>query len=271
MQVQSVAIGWQVYDMEKTALSLGLVGLCQFAPMFLLTLPAGDISDRYDQRKVYAWAARLQSLCSLLFVALTLFAVREAYAFYAVLVLFGAARGFAAPPPTCETVMCSRSFSSILSPIPFTSRNSSTERNGVASRYATIARAFDSPIPGSAARSATEAVFRSTVEATSACAIPADAPASATASTHRAAADFARRHPPLPAPFPLPSSISVPLRRPAACAWLRRTRRRTPETSFPFRRGAVGSRSRGDSAREECASMARRESMHRGALRARLR
>ncbi len=97
MQVQSVAIGWQVYDMEKTALSLGLVGLCQFAPMFLLTLPAGDISDRYDQRKVYAWAARLQSLCSLLFVALTLFAVREAYAFYAVLVLFGAARGFAAP------------------------------------------------------------------------------------------------------------------------------------------------------------------------------
>ena len=97
MQVQSVAIGWQVYDMEKTALSLGLVGLCQFAPMFLLTLPAGDISDRYDQRKVYAWAARLQSLCSLLFVALTLFAVREAYAFYAVLVLFSAARGFAAP------------------------------------------------------------------------------------------------------------------------------------------------------------------------------
>ncbi len=97
MQIQSVAIGWHVYDMEKTALSLGLVGLCQFAPMFLLTLPAGDISDRYDQRKVYAWAARLQSLCSLLFVALTVFAVREAWAFYAVLVLFGAARGFAAP------------------------------------------------------------------------------------------------------------------------------------------------------------------------------
>ena len=62
MQVQSVAIGWQIYDMEKTALSLGLVGLCQFSPMFLLTLPAGDISDRHDQRRVYAWAARLQSL-----------------------------------------------------------------------------------------------------------------------------------------------------------------------------------------------------------------
>jgi hypothetical protein len=39
IQVQSVAIGWQVYDMERTPLALGLVGLCQFAPMFLLTLP----------------------------------------------------------------------------------------------------------------------------------------------------------------------------------------------------------------------------------------
>lgn len=97
MQVQSVAIGWQIYGMEKTALSLGLVGLCQFLPMFLLVLPAGDISDRHDQRRVNAWAARLQSLCSLLFLALTLFAVRQAWAFYAVLVLFGAARGFAAP------------------------------------------------------------------------------------------------------------------------------------------------------------------------------
>jgi len=97
MQIQSVAIGWQIYDMEKTALSLGLVGLCQFVPMFLLTLPAGDISDRYDQRRVYAWAARALSLCSLIFLLLTLFGVRSSLPFYAVLVLFGAARGFAAP------------------------------------------------------------------------------------------------------------------------------------------------------------------------------
>ena len=45
IQVQSVAIGWQVYDMERTPLALGLVGLCQFLPMFLLTLPAGDITE----------------------------------------------------------------------------------------------------------------------------------------------------------------------------------------------------------------------------------
>ncbi len=97
MQIQSVAIGWQVYDMVHTPLALGLVGLAQFAPMFLLTLPAGDITDRHDQRFVYTWAARVLSLCSLIFVGLTLLHVRIAWPFYAVLVLFGAARGFSAP------------------------------------------------------------------------------------------------------------------------------------------------------------------------------
>jgi MFS family permease len=97
MQVQSVAIGWQVYDMVRTPLALGLVGLCQFAPMFLLTLPAGDITDRFNQRRVYSLAAALQAGCSALFLILSIFAPHTPSAFYAVLVLFGAARGFAGP------------------------------------------------------------------------------------------------------------------------------------------------------------------------------
>jgi MFS family permease len=97
MQIQSVAIGWQLYDMVHTPLALGLVGLCQFLPMFLLTLPAGDITDRHDQRLVYTWAARLLSLCSLVFAVMSATPVRAAWPFYAVLVLFGAGRGFSGP------------------------------------------------------------------------------------------------------------------------------------------------------------------------------
>lgn len=97
MQVQSVAIGWQIYDIERTPLALGLVGACQFLPMFLLTLPAGELADRYDQRKVLAAALALQGVCAALFMALSLAAPRNAPAFYAVLVLFGAARGFSGP------------------------------------------------------------------------------------------------------------------------------------------------------------------------------
>src|ERR1700744_6108428 len=96
-QVQSVAIGWQIYEMERTPLALGLVGLCQFAPMFLLTLPGGDITDRFNQRRVYSLAAGLQALCSALFLALSIFRPHTAWLYYLVLVLFGAARGFSGP------------------------------------------------------------------------------------------------------------------------------------------------------------------------------
>jgi MFS family permease len=97
VQVQSVAIGWQIYDMERTPLALGLVGLCQFLPMFLLTLPAGDLTDRFNQRRIYALAAGLQACCSALFLGLSLWTPHTAWPFYLVLVLFGAARGFAGP------------------------------------------------------------------------------------------------------------------------------------------------------------------------------
>ena len=83
--------------MERTPLALGLVGLCQFLPMFLLTLPAGDITDRFNQRRVYSLAARLQALCSALFLLLSLFRPDSAWMYFVVLVLFGAARGFAGP------------------------------------------------------------------------------------------------------------------------------------------------------------------------------
>jgi len=97
MQVQSVAIGWQIYNIANTPLALGLVGACQFLPMFLLTLPAGEISDRYDQRKVYAIALAMQGICSAIFMVLSLKTPHNTMLFYATLVLFGAARGFSAP------------------------------------------------------------------------------------------------------------------------------------------------------------------------------
>ncbi len=97
IQVQSVAIGWQIYDMERSPLALGLVGLCQFLPMFLLTLPAGDITDRFNQRRVYSLAAGLQAACSALFLALSLLRPHSSWMYFLVLVLFGAARGFAGP------------------------------------------------------------------------------------------------------------------------------------------------------------------------------
>jgi hypothetical protein len=97
MQVQSVAIGWQIYDIERTPLALGLVGLCQFVPMFLLTLPAGELADRVDPRRLLAVTEVVQAVCSGLFLLCSLVSPHHALPFYIVLALFGASRGFSEP------------------------------------------------------------------------------------------------------------------------------------------------------------------------------
>ncbi len=64
-QIQSVAIGWEIYLRTGDPLALGLVGLVQAAPMFVLSLPAGHLADVYNRRRIVAlsmFAATLTSL-----------------------------------------------------------------------------------------------------------------------------------------------------------------------------------------------------------------
>lgn len=69
VQMQSVAIGWQIYAMTKSAFDLGLVGLMQFLPSVLLVLFTGHAIDRYDRRKILAICFALEALASLAFFA----------------------------------------------------------------------------------------------------------------------------------------------------------------------------------------------------------
>lgn len=97
MQAQSVAIGWRIYEITRDPLSLGLVGLCQFVPMFALTLPAGDMADRSDPRRVFAVSLIAQALCGTLLLASVFGETLLVWPYYAVLIAFGAARGIAGP------------------------------------------------------------------------------------------------------------------------------------------------------------------------------
>lgn len=51
-RIQSVAIGWEMYQRTGDALSLGLVGLAQALPTMLLAIPAGYLADRFDRPKL---------------------------------------------------------------------------------------------------------------------------------------------------------------------------------------------------------------------------
>src|SRR6187551_2522782 len=50
--ILSVIIGFELYDRTGSALALGLVGLVQIVPNVLLAIPAGQIVDRSDQKKI---------------------------------------------------------------------------------------------------------------------------------------------------------------------------------------------------------------------------
>jgi MFS family permease len=52
LHMQTVAIGWQLYDLTGSAFDLGLVGLVQFVPVVVLTLVVGQVADRYNRRAV---------------------------------------------------------------------------------------------------------------------------------------------------------------------------------------------------------------------------
>lgn len=94
---QSVAIGWTVYRLSNAPLALGIVGIAQFLPMFLLTLPAGELCDRLSPRRILTAGLALQGLCAIAFLVLAIIPSLEPWPFYIVLLVFGAARAFADP------------------------------------------------------------------------------------------------------------------------------------------------------------------------------
>lgn len=64
-QMQSVAIGWELYERTGSAMVLGMVGLVQVAPIILLTLPAGHVVDRFNRKHVVLMAELMLAVSSL--------------------------------------------------------------------------------------------------------------------------------------------------------------------------------------------------------------
>jgi MFS family permease len=94
VEMQAVAVGWQVYDITKRALDLGLVGLAQFLPGILLFLVSGHASDRFDRRKVLGTCYAGYALCSGLLLVIAQRGAHSVHSIYAVLILLGVVRSF---------------------------------------------------------------------------------------------------------------------------------------------------------------------------------
>src|SRR5271155_1760870 len=96
-EMQSVAVGWQVYEITRRPLDLGLVGLAQFLPGVLLFLVSGHVADRYDRRKLIVVCYVGFALCCSLLLLTAVRDVRSVAYIFAVLVLLGVVRSFTGP------------------------------------------------------------------------------------------------------------------------------------------------------------------------------
>jgi MFS family permease len=97
VEMQTVAIGWQVYAVTGNPLDLGLIGLSQFLPFILLILPAGQIADRYDRRRIVLGCYLLEAVCAVLLLRFALVGIHSALPIFAIMGLFGVARAFSQP------------------------------------------------------------------------------------------------------------------------------------------------------------------------------
>jgi len=96
-EMQAVAVGWQVYEITKRPLDLGLVGLAQFLPSILLFLISGHAADRFNRRNVLLLCDFGFALCFALLIAITLRGNVATISIYIVLVLLGVVRSFNGP------------------------------------------------------------------------------------------------------------------------------------------------------------------------------
>jgi len=96
-EMQAVAVGWQVYEITKRPLDLGLVGLAQFLPGIVLFLVSGHVADRFNRRNLLILCDVGFATCFTLLLAITLHGALSIAAVFAVLVLLGVVRSFNGP------------------------------------------------------------------------------------------------------------------------------------------------------------------------------
>jgi MFS family permease len=96
-QMLMVALAWHMYDLTSSAWDLGLVGLFQFVPALLVTLPAGQLADRWHRGRIYASSVLLQGLAALTLVGAVSSGLDSRELILALSVVLGVARAFQMP------------------------------------------------------------------------------------------------------------------------------------------------------------------------------
>lgn len=94
----AVVIGFQIWELTRSKMALGMLGLVEAIPALSLALFGGHVADRNDRRRIVLITQTVSVGCALLFAAIALNPhSRGIPLLYAVIFMAGVARGFADP------------------------------------------------------------------------------------------------------------------------------------------------------------------------------
>lgn len=94
VQIMTVSIAWQIYDVTGSAFLLGLVGLSLFLPALVLILVTGLAADRFNRRVIMTVCLGVEFFCALGFFAFAGARAHEVWPIFAILITLGTARAF---------------------------------------------------------------------------------------------------------------------------------------------------------------------------------
>src|SRR5690348_5446168 len=97
IEMQSVAVAWQVYDITRQAFALGLTGLVHFLPGVLLFLVAGHAADVIHRRRLLTACYAGFALCSAMLLGLSIHGAPRVVFIYVVMTGVGVVRSFSGP------------------------------------------------------------------------------------------------------------------------------------------------------------------------------
>lgn len=109
VQIQGVALGWHIYavarddvhmDVKRAALTVSMIGLVSFLPVLLLALPAGEMADRHDRRRILLRCYLAEIVVAVGLAAVTFLGWASIPVLLSAAALFGTARSFFSPAST---------------------------------------------------------------------------------------------------------------------------------------------------------------------------
>lgn len=97
VQILAVSVAWQVYDLTRNPMHLGVLGLVQFLPLLLLVLVTGAVADRFGRRRVMRLSVVLELLCALAILAYARMGASSPLPIFGAVTLLAVARAFFGP------------------------------------------------------------------------------------------------------------------------------------------------------------------------------